>query len=62
MQENIASFVKLRRHADRAEANLEMAGYDFQDPPLLSNDEIADILAKADQLKSWVSDIQTLCT
>lgn len=42
----------------RAEANLELAKYDFQEPFLLSNDEIADILARADQLKAWASDIQ----
>jgi len=42
----------------RAEANLELVRYEFQEAPLLSNDEIADILARADQLKSWVSDIQ----
>lgn len=42
----------------RAEANLEMAKYDFQDPKLLSNDEIAEILAKAGALQKWASDIQ----
>lgn len=42
----------------RAEANLEMAKYDFQDPKLLSNDEIAEILAKAEALQKWASDIQ----
>ncbi len=43
----------------RAEANLELARYDFQDPALLSNDEIAEILFKADELKAWAADIQT---
>lgn len=42
----------------RAEANLELARYDFQDPPLLSHDEIAEILIKADELKTWASDVQ----
>jgi len=42
----------------RADANLELAKYDFQDPFLLTNDEIAEILARADQLKAWVGDIQ----
>jgi hypothetical protein len=42
----------------RAEANLEMAKYDFQDPFLLSAEEISDILAKADELQKWAKDIQ----
>lgn len=42
----------------RAEANLEMAKYDFQDPFLLENHEIGDILARAGELVSWASDIQ----
>lgn len=42
----------------RTEANLELARYDFQDPPLLSHDEIADILFKAEELKAWVADVQ----
>ena len=43
----------------RAEANLELAKYDFQDPPLLEDDEIAEILNKVDDLCRWTSDIQT---
>lgn len=43
----------------RAEDNLEMAKYDFQDPFLLSIDEIAAILAKADELQKWAGDIQS---
>ena len=38
---------------------MELARYDFQDPALLSNDEIAEILFKADELKAWAADIQT---
>ncbi len=41
----------------RAEMNLELARYDFSDPALLTGKEVADILAKAEQLKSWASDI-----
>lgn len=41
----------------RAEANLELAKHDFCDPFLLTNDEIADILGKAEELASWVKDI-----
>lgn len=42
----------------RADANLELARHEFRDPPLLSVDEIADVLAKADQLRSWANDIE----
>ena len=42
----------------RAETNLEMAKYEFQDPNVLSHDEIAEILAKAEQLQKWASDVQ----
>lgn len=42
----------------RAEANLEMARYDFQEPFLLTNEEIADILARADHLRAWATDVQ----
>lgn len=41
----------------RAERNLELARYDFAPPEELSNLEIASILAKADELASWVKDI-----
>lgn len=43
----------------RAEANLELAKYDFQDAFLLSKEEIAAVLARADQLKTWATDIET---
>ncbi len=43
----------------RAEANLELAKYEFQEPFLLSDDEIAEILGQADQLQAWVNDIKT---
>lgn len=42
----------------RAEYNLELAKMDFQKPPLLSDEEIAEVLARADKLKAWVTDIQ----
>lgn len=41
----------------RAEENLKMAEYDFADPPTLSHDEIAEILAKAEELQKWAKDI-----
>lgn len=42
----------------RAEENMKLATYDFREPPLLDNDEIADILSRADELVSWVSDVK----
>lgn len=42
----------------RAEANLEMAKYEFQDPNILSNDDISEILLKAEELQKWAKDVQ----
>lgn len=42
----------------RAEENLKLAQYDFADPPTLSDDEIADILGRVDELVRWASDIK----
>ncbi len=42
----------------RAEENLAMAWYEFAEPALLENSEIAVILAKVDELVSWASDIK----
>lgn len=42
----------------RAEANLALAAYEFTPADLLSDEEIAEILAQADQLKKWAGDIQ----
>ncbi|CAB1255149.1 conserved protein of unknown function [Ruminococcaceae bacterium BL-6] len=42
----------------RAEANLELARYEFKLPPLLTDKDIEDILAKVDELVSWAADIK----
>lgn len=42
----------------RAEANLALARYEFNLPPLLTDEEIEDILVKVDALISWASDIK----
>jgi len=42
----------------RAEANLQLAKMDFKKSDLLSDDEIAEVLAKADQLAKWAKDVQ----
>ena len=42
----------------RVEANLELARYDFKLPPLLTDEDIEDILSRVDALVSWASDIK----
>jgi hypothetical protein len=42
----------------RAETNLAIAAYEFRDPPLLTDEEIEDILSKVDGLVSWVNDVK----
>ena len=42
----------------RAEWNLTMAKYEFREPETLSNEEIAEILKRADELQQWVKDIK----
>ena len=52
-------FCKARKTCrKRAEYNLELARYDFEPPATLDDIEIADILAKADELVSWVTDVK----
>ena len=43
---------------ERAEANLDLARYEFQSPALLDDEEIADILGKVDALTAWASDVK----
>ncbi len=43
---------------ERAEANLALARYDFEEPPLLTNEEIAGILDKVDALTAWATDVK----
>ena len=42
----------------RAEKQLELAAYDFQQPPLLQPEEIGDVLRQAEELQKWVADVQ----
>ena len=42
----------------RADANLAFARYEFKRPPLLTDEEVEDILAKVDDLVAWASDIK----
>lgn len=43
---------------ERTEANLALAKYDFEEPVLLADEEIADILGKVDALTAWASDVK----
>lgn len=43
---------------ERAEANLALARYDFEEPPLLTDEEIAGILDKVDALTAWATDVK----
>jgi len=42
----------------RADANLELARYDFKLPPLLTDEEVEEILARVDDLVAWATDIK----
>ncbi len=42
----------------RAEKNLELTKYDFQEPPTMDNNDIAYVLSKVDELVSWASDVK----
>jgi len=42
----------------RAEDNLKMARLDFQDPPLLSDEEVAEVLAQLPDLTKWAAEVQ----
>ncbi|MEA4814000.1 MAG: DUF2800 domain-containing protein [Oscillospiraceae bacterium] len=42
----------------RAEANLALAQYEFKLPPLLTDEDVEEILSKVDALVSWASDIK----
>ena len=42
----------------RADFNLALAKLEFRDPPLLTDDEVSNILDTAQDLKSWVNDVE----
>jgi len=42
----------------RADANLELARYDFKLPPLLRDEEVEEILTRVDDLVAWATDIK----
>jgi len=42
----------------RSDYNTELARQEFKDPPLLSEDEISEVLHKAQTLRTWVNDVE----
>jgi hydrogenase maturation factor len=42
----------------RAEENTKLACYDFREPPLLTDEEIVEVLDAADEYMRWISDVQ----
>src|SRR6056297_256550 len=46
----------------RAVKNLELLKYEFQDPSLLTDEEIAEIIGLADELAKWAGDVYTYAT
>lgn len=43
---------------ERARANMELARYEFRQPPLLTDEEVEEILGQLDSLMDWASDIK----
>ena len=43
---------------ERAKANMELARYEFRQPPLLTDEEVEAILGQIDGLTTWASDIK----
>lgn len=42
----------------RADANMELARYDFKLPPLLTDEEVEEIISRVDDLVVWAADIK----
>lgn len=42
----------------RAEENMKLACLDFKPPPLLTDEEIVQVLLSVDELKKWASDVE----
>lgn len=44
---------------ERAEKNMELAKMEFKDPALLSDEEIGEVLKRAEELEKWASDVSS---
>ena len=60
--ESIASFAGQRLVQSRAESKMKLAAFEFALPPLLSDEEIAEILASISDLTSWANEIIAYAT
>lgn len=58
--EDVVRFSKVRAQLrPRAEKNFELTDkYDNEEPALLNNNEIAEILARASEIKKWIEDVE----
>lgn len=57
--EDTCKFCRARRSCRaRTEANLELARLDFKQPPLLTDEEIAEVLSQAAELSAWAEDVK----
>ena len=43
---------------ERADANMELARFEFRKPPLLTDEEVEEILGRVDELTAWAADIR----
>ena len=43
---------------ERANTNMELAKFEFRQPPLLTDEEVEEILGRIDELIAWASDIK----
>ena len=43
---------------ERANANMELAKFEFRQPPLLTDEEVEEILGRIEELIAWASDIK----
>jgi hypothetical protein len=43
---------------ERANSNLKLASKDFADPPLLTDEEVEEVLGKVDELASWAEEVK----
>lgn len=56
---NWCQFCKVKQDCrKRAEYNMELAKFDFQLPPLLTDEDVEEILGRIDELVSWANDIK----
>ena len=42
----------------RSDYNTELTKQEFKDPPLLTEEEVSEVLSKAQDLRSWVNDVE----